>query len=143
MSSTEDEWDAAFAAPSSESEGKPGDNDAAEPMYPDVESWVTGWLAPIYRRSFTKNMVWCPEWWRHGEAIVRLEALWRSWEHLRTDGTTGMSIFMRDHLDPHMAVLLNREHSPFALCSRNGHQQEADPLPVQPSPKEWWNGTAE
>ncbi len=142
MSSTEDEWDAAFAAPSNESKETSSEADTAEPMYPDVESWVTGWLAPITRRKITRDMTWCPEWWRHGEAIVRLIALWRAWEQLRTDSTTGMSIFMRDHFDPHMAVLLNRSNSPFVYCSPAGHQEEADPLPVQPAPEGWWNDTA-
>ena len=38
----------------------------------------------VYRRPINGNqLVWAADWWRYTEAVVRLEALWRSWEHLR------------------------------------------------------------
>ena len=54
--------------------------------YPSVDVWVQELLAPTYRRHIDgRNRTWCPEWWRHAEAISRPEALWRAWEHLRLD----------------------------------------------------------
>lgn len=77
---------------------------------------------------------WCPEWWRHAEAISRLEALWRAWEHLRLDAATGISLWFRDHADPHMAMLLDAD-GPFKRCSpTKGHGRELDPLPLREPP---------
>jgi len=45
--------------------------------------------------------------------LQRLEALWRAWEHLRQDPALGMSVWWRDHADPHMAALLDPD-GPFA-----------------------------
>src|SRR5690349_10635881 len=50
-----------------------------ESLYPDVEAWVAGWFAPTFARRLGTTR-WCASWWLHAEAIVRLEALWRSWE---------------------------------------------------------------
>lgn len=135
MTTTEDEWDAALA---DDGTSDYDHEQAPAPMYPSVEAWVTGWLAPMIRRPFTRDMTWCPQWWQHPEAILRLEALWRAWEHLRQEGTVGMSVFVRDHLDPHLGFLLNRELSPFAKCSRDGHRGEEPELPVEPAPDGWW-----
>ncbi len=61
------------------------------------------WLFPVYRRSVLgHDRVWCPQWWRHAEAVARLESLWRAWEHLRQDAATGLSVWFRDHADHHM-----------------------------------------
>ena len=43
---------------------------------------------------------------------MRLEALWRAWEHLRLDPATGMSVWWRDHADHHMRVLM-ADDGPF------------------------------
>jgi hypothetical protein len=74
---------------------------------------------------------WCPEWWRHAEAISRLEALWRVCEHLRLDPATGMSVWFRDHADHHMAVLLDSE-GPFKRCSVDkGHSERQLDAPAR------------
>jgi len=104
-------------------------------FYPTLERFVTEQLAPLYRRSLAGNeTTWCPQWWRHAEAISRLEALWRAWEHLRLDAALGMSVWFRDHADPHMGVLLSAE-GPFKGCGpEKGHSPRLDPLPVDPAP---------
>ncbi|PXY16644.1 hypothetical protein BAY60_36070 (plasmid) [Prauserella muralis] len=108
-------------------------------MYPDVEAWVTDWFAQIIRRPRIKGWRWCPQWWQHPEAIDRLEALWRAWEALRLDGTTGMSVWWRDHCDPHLAALTDQDRSPFKQCSEErGHVGEDEPLPVEPAPSGFW-----
>jgi hypothetical protein len=61
------------------------DTDAAqEPMFPTLEEWVTGYLAPIITTELGPGLRWCAQWWRHAAAIAVLEATWRAWEHLRT-----------------------------------------------------------
>lgn len=108
-----------------------------EMVYRDVEDFVRSYLSQVYRRQVSdlSDTVWCPEWWKHPEATARLEALWRSWEHLRQDGATGMSVWFLDHADKHMAVLLSPT-GPFKYCSvRNGHKDMLIPLPVAAPPE--------
>ena len=108
-----------------------------ELFYASLEEFVREQLAPMYRRALDGTQrTWCPEWWRHAEAISRLEALWRAWEHLRLDPATGMSVWFRDHADHHMAVLLDSD-GPFKRCSAaKGHSERPlEPLPlVEPPP---------
>lgn len=74
-------------------------------------------LAVLYRREVedVPYRCWCPQWWRHAEAVARLEALWRSFEHLRKDPHTGMSVWLRDHADHHMEKLFASD-GPFQNC---------------------------
>ncbi|NAZ84622.1 DUF4913 domain-containing protein [Kineococcus sp. T90] len=113
----------------------------AEPQlqYDSVVDFVTDFLAPTYGRALSSSRIWCPQWWSHAEALYRLDALWRSWEHLRMDAATGSSVWLRDHADHHMAVLMS-DSGPFKGCSpEKGHRQR-DPdndwstLPLAPPP---------
>lgn len=88
-----------------------------ELFYPDFASFVEAQLAPTYRRNMKgTSTTWCPTWWRHAEAISRLEALWRAWEFLRLDPSTGMNVWWRDHADHHTGVLLPAD-GPLTGCS--------------------------
>jgi hypothetical protein len=75
---------------------------------------------------------------RSGEktTIALMDALWRAWEHLRLDPATGISVWFRDHADPHMAVLLS-EHGPFANCqlahAHRGTEASHKDVPQLPS----------
>ena len=73
-----------------------------ELFYPHVAAFVSDRLVHLYARRLGQTYVWCPEWFRHAEALSRLDALWRAWEHLRLDPATGISVWWRDHADPHM-----------------------------------------
>ncbi len=130
----DDEWD--DVDPEDDPTGTHEDTgeEAPEPYFPNVDVFVREFLAPTYRRSLEgSHRVWCAEWWRHAEAINRLESLWRAWEHLRLDPATGMSIWWRDHADHHMPALLSPD-GPFKGCGSNrGHQPRADALPVSPA----------
>lgn len=103
-------------------------------FYPTLDRFVAEQLAPLYRRPLGHGRTWCPQWWRHAEAITRLEALWRSWEQLRLEPALGMSVWLRDHADPHMAVLLDPD-GPFHGCSpAKSHGARLAPLPVEAPP---------
>ncbi|GAA5054130.1 DUF4913 domain-containing protein [Nocardia callitridis] len=105
-------------------------------VYSGVADFVENYLTMVYRRQVTDvgDTVWCPEWWRHAEAIARLEALWRSWEYLRGYRETGHSVWFLDHADRHMEVLFS-PRGPFQYCSvRHGHKDMLAPLPVTPPP---------
>ena len=90
------------------------------PVYDGVEDWVTGQFLPMFRRPLGGEYRWCPQWWLHAEAITRLTALWHSWEALRLEPGTGIAIWLRDHLDHQLAVLMGRG-GPFAQCSEDEH----------------------
>jgi hypothetical protein len=110
---------------------------APQLYYATLEDFVCEQLVPMYRRALEgQHRTWCPEWWRHAEAISRLEAIWRAWEHLRLDPTTGVSVWFRDHADPHMTVLLDSD-GPFKRCrTASGYRhQPLDPLPLTPPPR--------
>jgi hypothetical protein len=102
--------------------------------YLTVEEWVQEWLFPVYRRSVLgHDRVWCPQWWRHAEAVARLESLWRAWEHLRQDAATGLSVWFRDHADHHMTILLDAD-GPFKGCDGRHSDRPLEPLPHDPPP---------
>lgn len=103
-------------------------------VYDSVVEFVENYLILVYRRDLAgpTEFAWCPEWFRHAEAAVRLEALWRAWEHLRRYGAPGLSVWMLDHADPNLRVLLD-PRGPFGACSvSGGHSDEIAPLPVEP-----------
>lgn len=93
-----------------------------EPVFPSVEAWVTGHFVPIYRRALGGEFRWCAQWWLHAEAIIRLTALWHSWEVMRLQPGTGIAVWLRDHLDHQLPVLLGRS-GPFSACSETEHDE--------------------
>jgi TPR repeat protein len=74
-------------------------HEAIETVFPNVEAFVVEELLPIYRRTVREDFRWCAQWWRHVEAVSRLEALWRAWERLRLDPAFGMATWYRDFFD--------------------------------------------
>ena len=104
--------------------------------YQTVQQWVEEWLLPVYRRSVQGHeRTWCPQWWRHPEAVARLESLWRAWEQLRQDPGTGLSVWFRDHADHHMTILLDAD-GPFKGCGEGKHSERPLPqLPNDPAPE--------
>lgn len=120
------------------------DSTAEGPSYAHLGEFVEQYLAPLLRRRLNGSArTWCPRWWEHEEAISRLDAMWRAWEHLRQDPLLGMSTWWLYHCDPHMAVLCDADNGPFSACSpKNGHAQRPfDPLPMEPPPDDLWAGT--
>jgi hypothetical protein len=103
--------------------------------YLTLAEWVQEWLLPVYRRSVLgHDRVWCPQWWRHAEAVARLESLWRAWEHLRQDPATGLSVWFRDHADHHMTVLLDAD-GPLKGCDGQHCEHPLARLPHDPPPE--------
>lgn len=107
--------------------------------FPTLPAFVEH-FATWYRREVFQGheRAWCPQWWRHPEAVVRLEAMWRALEALRQDEATGISLWLRDHADVHMGQLM-APGGPFTRCTAGGHATDPlDPLPVDPAPDGWW-----
>lgn len=108
-------------APEQEEEEPPGwEQPEATPPAPPalvhstLDKFFLEVIRPIYVRKVSSRggRRWSAEWWRSHEALVRLEALWRSWEHLRGDPAMGMITWLRE-ADYHMELLMNPE-GPFA-----------------------------
>lgn len=121
----------------------------AEPTHEDLEGvlaftsldeFVREYLTQVVHRRLNRSVqLWCPEWWRHPEAIARLAVLWRAFEFLRTDPALGMSTWWLHHADPHLHALMNPQYGPFVSCDpREGHSDETQPgpLPTVPAPQE-------
>lgn len=116
----------------------PGEDDAdlleePETFYGSLDEFVREFLILQYRREVSPmgEFRWDSRWWMHPEAVSRLDALWRTWEHFRNDPATGMSVWWRDHADHHMSVLLSTT-GPFGKTS--GIADPDDPLPYTPPP---------
>lgn len=117
-----------------EESSAPAPSPAPRLMYGSVDEFLREFLRHAYSRPVgggnARNR-WAAEWWHSAEAVMRLEAMWRSWEHLRRDPATGMSVWWLQHADPHMAVLLSPD-GPFAKSEDRASAGE--PLPYARPP---------
>jgi Domain of unknown function (DUF4913) len=106
------------------------------PQYPGVTPWVEQHFIRMFKRTLGGEFRWCAQWWRHAEAISRLTALWYAWEVMRLQGSTGMGIWYRDHLDHQLPILLGAR-GPFYQCSEQEHIEPHEPI-ADPVPPGWW-----
>lgn len=115
---------------------EPGEAEVEPTLYfGSVDEFVREFIVPVFRRKVGDRgdaARWDAEWWRHPEAIVRLEALWRSWEALRLDPATGMSVWLRDHADHHLPILWST-YGPFGKAEYD--TKLGDPLPYTAPPE--------
>lgn len=131
-----DEHAQALTAAAAGGDGEP-EAEATEPVFASVQDWVSGFFIAVFTRAIGGEHRWCSRWWAHDEAHIRLEALWRAWEHLRLDPQTGMAVWLRDHLD-HQLPRLTAPTGPFARCTPDRHEAYR-PLPTIPPPPGWPN----
>jgi hypothetical protein len=103
-----------------ESRLNPSSGDATAPGYAQLEDWVEMYFLPTFQRPFGGELRWCTVWKEHAEAIVRLQALWRSWEALRVEPRLGMITWLTSYLGPQLDALLARS-GPFAQCTLDRH----------------------
>ncbi len=114
-------------------------NEEPELYFGSVDEFVRGFLLPNYKRRVDgQRVVWAAEWWKYAEAVARLDALWRAWEHLRQDAQTGMSVWFRDHAEHHMSILLSTD-GPFAAAGEGKNSEnvndKGEPLPYIAPPE--------
>lgn len=111
-----------------------GDEDVPQTFYGSVDEFVREKLILSYRRLVGPQAPfrWAADWWSYPEAVSRLDALWRAWEHLRLDGVTGASVWWRDHADHHMRMLLDPQ-GPFS--NSKDQNRPGDPLPYTAPPE--------
>lgn len=115
-----------------------GDEQVVEPLCADVATWVEHVYAAVYIRKITQTQRWCPSWWAHSEAIVRLTALWRTWEAARaSEEESGMADWLRTCFDTINPVLLAAD-GPFASCTADRHSEQT-PMPLVGAPAGFWD----
>lgn len=105
-----------------------------ETRFASLPEFVSEFLVQIWRKELLAGC-WCDQWWEHPEAVLRLEAIWDAFEALRIEPGTGVSVWIRDHLDYHMRVLTTRETSPFYRCDitkKRHHTPDAWPAVEAP-----------
>ena len=117
------------------------------PRFPDLESWVHEFFVLTFGRA-GEQARWCAQWWDHPEAVLRLDALWRTWEVASVDPVHGVADWIRNHLDPNLAVLFSPD-GPFGGCAEDRHTPQPV-LSVSPPPddfatppRHWWEVLAE
>lgn len=114
-----------------------GEPEPVEPLCADVTTWVEHVYAPTFIRRISQTERWCASWWGHPEAIVRLQALWQTWEAARAAaGGAAMADWLRLYLDQINPVLLSPD-GPFAACTTDRHTEPV-PLPVTAPPADYW-----
>ena len=126
------------------SPGEAGETEQEPPpetFYSNPIDFFAELLGPSYVREVNggSEFVWCPQWYKHVEALTRVEALWRAWEHLRLEGALGISTWWINHADPHMSILM-APNGPFKKCIYDGHKERNTPellsLPhIEPEPR--------
>lgn len=127
------EWDDDPADPNVNTGAGDLDDDAPPLYFASVDEFVREMIVPVFRRRTGDRNAsrWAADWWRYPEAVIRLEALWRSWEHLRLDPALGMSIWLRDHADYHLGILFS-EDGPFGRSE--DASSHGDALPYERPP---------
>jgi hypothetical protein len=71
---------------------------------------------------------WCRSWWHHHDAVERFTALYIVFTELSEQNTLSwLSAYLRDHLDPHLAILTSPV-GPFHACTPTKHSDIAAPL---------------
>lgn len=74
--------------PAKSSASDPASNQRAVPPSAkpsaSLDVFVSQHVAEVFLIDPSRDVhAWCPDWWRHAQAIVRLRALWHSYEHAR------------------------------------------------------------
>ncbi|MBY5163293.1 DUF4913 domain-containing protein [Salsipaludibacter albus] len=96
-----------------------------------AEHWL---LQHLERRATTGagETAWCRTWWKHPEAVLRVEALWRSFEAARLDPFNGIATWIVTQLDPQITVLTSRR-GPLGRCTTEACAGISR-LPTEPIP---------
>jgi hypothetical protein len=124
-------------------------NDADEEfdLMPPFLAWVEEHLAVVeYTHSDKSTAAWCPEWWKHPEAVERLWACFAARQQATIDSgahADSLSDWWLTHWDRHAAILFDASAGPFRKCDRNlGHLHDSDGsapqrVPYYPPPADW------
>jgi len=112
--------------------GRTGSGGATMPDLDTLHEWVRARLAPMVRKTTTTGegggIRWCRQWWEHPDAVERFTAVYLAFQQLSTEESmVWPSVYLRDHVDPHLAVLTS-PHGPFHACTPRRHSSATEPL---------------
>ncbi|MDR0488801.1 MAG: DUF4913 domain-containing protein [Propionibacteriaceae bacterium] len=101
------------------------------PMHETLNQFVE-WLASWYVRKVDgRNSMWTSRWFDSAEVVIRMEAMWRAFESARLESGPAMSIWLKEHVDYHMTLILAPEGPLYAYGYNYSDQvTQGEPLPV-------------
>ncbi|WP_309114661.1 DUF4913 domain-containing protein [Saccharothrix sp.] len=112
--------------------GQAADGGIDAPDIAVLHAWVQTHIAPLVRKTTTSGegagIRWCRRWWEHVDAVERFIALYLAYHALaEEESPTWLSVYLRDHLDPHLATLTS-PYGPFYLCHPRHHSDASEAL---------------
>jgi hypothetical protein len=110
--------------------GKDEDGNDLEPVYEDPDEFYREYVAPTFQRDLGSgsDSVFCIAWTEHPEAVLIMDALWRSWEDCTLDDGRGLAYWLTMFAYPLLGRLMG-ERGPFDGCSDVTHKPRVEPLP--------------
>lgn len=110
------------------------DVETSETAYepPAFDEWIQATLA-IIEHPATSGGVFCPQWWKHPEAVARFRALHQ--QYVRSQQQGEMSDWWVHHWDLHAKSLFDPRTGVFRDCA-SGHRAGDDPRIREVSGKE-------
>jgi hypothetical protein len=128
----------------------PADGGTDSPVDDLFVDWVIEHCSTVEYVWSEKRPAWCPEWWKHPEAVERLFALWmaRTQAYANNEDLAAASSWWVYHWDHHAPILFDTRTGPFRNCDAAlGHLYEPDlaPFSIAPKrpPKRWRRGRQE
>jgi hypothetical protein len=122
-------------------------NDDEFDLLPAFLAWVEAHLSVVEcTQSDKSTAAWCPEWWKHPEAVERLWACFEARQQVTLDAAARMdalSDWWLTHWDRHAAILFDSKAGPFRKCDRNlGHLHDSNGteeqrVPYYAPPTDW------
>ncbi|NUU21319.1 MAG: DUF4913 domain-containing protein [Streptomycetaceae bacterium] len=121
------------------------DAETPEPrrVFASLDAFVSEYLTRVFQIDPSRNVhAWCPDWWRHPEAVVRLSAMWEAFEYARgRDSSSGVSQWHLDSAPLHLSALRDPKRGPFSRCSPvDGHVDAVVPMKAAAAPGGFWTG---
>lgn len=101
------------------------------PRFASLDVFVEQFILPNFaHENEGADTRWCQTWWRHTEAVTRLEVLWEAFEVARLEPAPAMSKWFIHDFDPHMRVMTDKAgvfHACQSTCGsipKTAHQKE-------------------
>jgi hypothetical protein len=135
--SNEDPADLALPAAAPTGAGTDEATEVERPTLAALHAWVEVQIAPMVRKTTTTGegggIRWCRHWWEHHDAVERFTALYLTFAELSESGEpTWLSVYLRDHLDPHVSTLTS-PYGPFYGCTPTKHSTSTTGLGQDPA----------
>lgn len=95
------------------------EHEVQDPADVRFRRWLEVFFIPTVESAVTEDRIWCPQWWKHPEAVDRMHALWVAHTAAMKEPATLSDWWLR-HFDYHMQIITDRRGI-FALCQSGQH----------------------